>query len=150
MPVLGTGRKERQEMNGMVEKTGVCRFCGQVRMIERTEDEWLDLIRKTNTDGQTMADFQAALECDCKEGADFRTEQRIFKETNENIEIMFGDDYPEIADTFQNLKAAIWHNRLKRVKISTHENEVAEMSRTQNRIRIAMTRKKQSEMITSG
>ena len=119
-------------------------------MIQRTEDEWLDLIAEKNARGQDIADYLAALECNCKEGADFRTEQRIFQEAAENIDIMFGDDYPEIADTFQKLKAAIWHNQLKQIKISTHENEVAEMSRTQNRIRIAMTRKKQSEMITSG
>lgn len=137
-------------MSEMIEKTGVCRFCSQVRMIERTEDEWLDLIARTNAKGQDVADYLAVLECNCREGADFRTEQRIFQEAKENIDTMFGEEYPEIADTFQNLKAAIWHNQLKRVKISTHENEVAEMSRTQNRIRIAMTRKKQSEMITSG
>lgn len=35
---------------------GACRFCGQIRMITLPEDEWLERIRKTNKDGNEVAD----------------------------------------------------------------------------------------------
>ena len=145
------GTKDREvDSQEIREVQGECRFCHQIRMIRRTEDEWLDLIRKNNVGGKDVADWFAALECSCREGADFREEQRVFREAEENINIMFGEEYPEIADTFQRLKESIWHNQLKRVKISTHENETAEIFRTQNRIRITLTKKAQSELVTSG
>ena len=134
----------------MIEKQGECRFCHQLRMVRKTEDEWLALIAEHNVGGQEIADWLAARLCTCREGAEFRQEQRIFEEATTNIDIMFGEAYPEIADTFQRLKKPIWHNQLKRVKISTHENETAEIFRTQNRIRITLTKKAQSELVTSG
>lgn len=134
----------------LIEKQGECKFCHQIRMVRKTEDEWLDLIAENNVGGQEIADWLAALDCSCREGADFREEQRVFTEADANIEIMFGKEYPEISDTFQRLKRSIWHNQLKRVRISTHENETAEIFRVQNRIRITLTKKAQSELVTSG
>lgn len=142
--------KEHDNDSDIIEKQGECRFCHQLRIVRKTQDEWLDLIQKYDASGKDMADFLAALECNCSEGRDFREEQRVFRETDENIGILFGDGYPMIADTFARLKRAIWHQELKRVKISTHENETAEIFRVQNRIRITLTKKAQSELVTSG
>lgn len=144
--------RENEELNEYedqrIEKTGTCRFCGQVRMVSLKEDEWLDRIRETGRSGTDIADFVAAQNCNCKDGEAFRLEQRVFEECEGNIEIMFGESLPEIADVFQRLKAAVWHEQIRSVVIRTPNDITATMAKGNGTIKLKYVEKKCSELVT--
>lgn len=139
---------EEKDKSKYIEKTGTCRFCKQVQMIEMSEDEWLESIQKTNKAGADIADWFAALKCNCKEGSAFRLEQRVFEECETNINIMFGDSLPEIADTFQRLKAAIWHDSIRSIVIRTPNDITESMQKGNGNIKLKLIEKKCSELVT--
>lgn len=138
--------KEYQDR--IIEKTGTCRFCRQVRMVSLTEDEWLDWIQRTNRSGDDIADFLAAQNCTCKEGQAFRLEQRVFAECETNIDLMFGKELPEIADTFQRLKAAVWHEQIRSIVIRTPNDITASMAKGNGNIKLKCVEKKCRELVT--
>lgn len=130
------------------EKTGCCKFCGQLRIIEKTEDEWLDIIQKTNQDAQQIADEEATLSCNCKEGSDYRAEEWILQKCHDNIEIMFRDNNPEIADVLQEAKRMVYRQNVKKINVSTYDGGTASMFRKQGDIVVRYTETHETEMQT--
>ena len=130
--------------------TGACRFCGQIMAVEKSEAEWLDLIRETNKDAEQLADEEATRQCRCYEGTAYRKETAILKEAEVNIEMMFRDNLPEIADTFQAVKEFVQQNKIKKISISTHENGTASMVRREGNIKIDYRETKKTELTTTG
>ena len=130
------------------QQTGCCAFCGQNRVIEMSEDEWLDRIQKTNRSGQNIADYMACRECTCRDGREWRAEQESIEKAHENIEGLFGENYPEIVDALSQNVGAVWERKIKRITVMTPEKYQATMERKKNAIRIHFKETRETEMTT--
>lgn len=128
---------------------GSCRYCGQIKMITLTEDEWLERIQRTNQDGDTIADTLATEQCTCKEGSDWRADHYVMDQCRENIEDMFRQDYEEIADLLQEAVPMVYYQQIKRLSITTPEHGVATMHRTGGNMKIKFSQKHETELTAS-
>ena len=135
----------------MSERTvnGACRFCGQVRMITLSEDEWLERIRKTNKKAEEIADGLATEQCDCNQGSGWRADHYVMEQCRKDIEDMFREDYEEIADLLQEAVPMIYHQQIKRISITTPEHGVATMTRSGGNMKIKFTQKHETELTAS-
>ena len=135
----------------MSERTvnGACRFCGQVKMITLTEDEWLEWFRKTNKKEEEIADALATEQCDCNQGSDWRADRYVMEQCRKNIEEMFRKDYEEIADLLQEAVPMIYYQQIKRISITTPEHGVATMTRSGGNMKIKFTQKHETELTAS-
>lgn len=136
-------------MSEMRQVTGSCPYCGQQRMIELSEDEWMDLIAETDKDAEELANIMAAEQCKCREGQEWRADRHVLKMCEDNIEAMFREKNPEIADVLQAARPLIWHKRLKRLSITTHEGGVASIYRSGGNIEIKFLQKNETKLIAS-
>ena len=135
----------------MSERTvnGACRFCGQVKMIALSEDEWLEKIKETNKEATQIADDLATEQCDCTQGSDWRADHYVMEQCRKNIEDMFREDYEEIADLLQEAVPMIYHQQIKRISITTPEHGVATMTRSGGNMKIKFTQKHETELTAS-
>lgn len=135
----------------MSEKTvnGSCRFCGQVKMIALTEDEWLEKFRKTNKTAEELADDLATEQCNCNQGSDYRADHYVMEQCRENIEAMFRRDYEEIADILQEAVPMVYYQHIKRISITTPEHGVATMVRSAGNMKLKFTQKHETELTAS-
>lgn len=121
--------------------TGLCKFCGQRMMIELGDD--------VNPGGlQPAADDEATRLCDCKQGRAYRDENKTLDQCRENIEDMFGEKYPEIADVMTQAMPFVWSHTIKQLVCSTHENGVAFLTRKKDKLVIRFTKKSEIELET--
>lgn len=128
---------------------GACRFCGQLRMITLSEEEWLERIRIANKDGHEVADDLATEQCTCKEGADWRADNYVMDQCRENIEEMFRQDYEEIADLLQEAVPMVYYQQIKKLSITTPEHGVATMNRAGGNMKIKFSQKHETELTAS-
>ena len=135
----------------MSERTvnGACRFCGQVKMITLSEDEWLERIRKENKKGDEIADDLATEQCSCNQGSDYRADHYVMEQCRHNIEDMFRDEFEEIADLLQEAVPMVYYQHIKRVSITTPEHGVATMNRSGGNLKIKFTQKHETELTAS-
>lgn len=97
---------------------GACRFCGQTKMIELTEDEWLKWIAETNKKPQTLADEHATRTCNCKEGYEYRTKEETVRICRDNINAMYGEDFPEVEKILLEAAPLVYGGeKIKRVNV---------------------------------
>lgn len=135
----------------MSEKTvnGVCRFCGQVKMVALPEDEWLEMSKKTNKSEEQLADDLATEQCNCNQGSDYRADHYVMEQCRENIEAMFRKDYEEIADILQEAVPMVYYQHIKRISITTPEHGVATMVRSAGNMKLKFTQKHETELTAS-
>lgn len=135
----------------MSERTvnGACKFCGQIKMITLSEDEWLERIQKENKAPETIADEIATEECNCKEGADFRADHYVIQQCRQNIEDMFRENYEEVADILQEAVPMVYYQTVKKVTVVTPEHGVATMTRSGGNMKIKFSQKHETELTAS-
>ena len=126
-------------------RIGCCKFCGQTKMIEVTEDlkaECPDEVEAFLTAGseqeeEEAADTLATLTCRCKEGRDMRAYARKMKDCTDKIEAMFRENYPEIADALQETKTAVLNGDILKITITdAMTGGVASMFMKKDRLKI--------------
>lgn len=101
---------------------GICRYCGQTMFTEWEEDKWLDVIQKNNMSPQDIADENATLACKCKQGLGYRKRKEAVKTCGDNIEAMFREHYPEVADILQEAKELVYGgNCIKKLTVTMPE-----------------------------
>lgn len=120
-------------------KIGICNFCGQQRYVELPEDTKEERIVEE-------AHYRASLECNCKEGSDWRADLLIIEKCSDHIEMMFRDSYPEIADIFQDAKSVVYSGTVKRITCTTPEGGVAAMYKKGAGIELKFTEKHETKM----
>lgn len=130
-------------------QTGNCKFCGQTKIVNLTETEWLAAIKESNLSGQELADMVVMDQCTCKEGAGWRHNRQIMQQADGYIEFLFREKYPEIADTLQEAKALVWGGQIKRITASTQDSGTAVMYRSNEKLEIKFTQKKETKMTAS-
>ena len=140
---------KRDGTNDAKTKTGVCHFCGQTRMISLPEDEWLEMIRKTNKDADQLADDLATEQCTCNQGSEYRADHYVMEQCRHNIEDMFREEFEEIADLLQEAVPMVYYQHIKRVSITTPEHGVATMNRSGGNLKIKFTQKHETELTAS-
>ena len=128
---------------------GNCKFCGQTKIIDLTEDEWLEAIIETNMVAQDIADEIAMEQCTCREGAGWRHNKKVIEMTRDHIELMFRDQYPEIADILQEAKTLVWSGPIKKLAVCTNDSGTAIMYRSNEKLEIKFTQKKETKMTSS-
>ena len=128
---------------------GSCRYCGQIKMITLTEDEWLEKIRQTNQDANDIADTLVTEQCSCREGQDWRRDHYAMDQCRQKIEDKFREDYPDIADMLLEAVPMIYYQEIKRISISTQEHGTASMIRSGGNMKIKFSQKHETEMIVS-
>ena len=124
---------------------GCCRYCGQTKMIEVTEDlkaEYPDEVKaflaaESDNEEEEAADVLASITCRCKEGCDMRAYHRRLKDCTDKIEAMFRENYPEIADALQETKTAVMSGDILKITITdTMTGGVASMFMKKDRLKI--------------
>lgn len=128
---------------------GQCRFCGQIKMITLSEEEWLEQVTKTNETAEDIADDLATEQCTCKDGSDWRTDHYVMDQCRQNIENQFREDYEEIADLLQEAVPMIYHQQIKKISITTPEHGVATMTRSGGNMKIKFSQKHEIELTAS-
>ena len=128
---------------------GACKFCGQIKMITLSEDEWLERFRKEDKEAEAIADEIATEECNCKEGSDWRADHYVMDQCRQNIENQFREDYEEIADLLQEAVPMIYHQQIKKISITTPEHGVATMTRSGGNMKIKFLQKHEIELTAS-
>ena len=96
----------------MITVTGTCNFCGQTKLIELPDDT-PEAIRTEE------AIMEATLHCNCREGSDWRASRWVIEKCSDNIEMMFRDNMPEIADLLQEGKSIVYNGLVKRITCVT-------------------------------
>lgn len=138
-----------EEKNAVRTVNGQCRFCGQIKMITLSEDEWLERIRKTNEAPEDIADDLATEQCTCKDGSDYRADHYVMDQCRQNIEDQFREDYEEIADLLQEAVPMIYYQQIKKISITTPEHGVATMTRSGGNMKIKFSQKHEIELTAS-
>lgn len=95
-----------------MDNIGCCKFCGQNVMVEITEDlrkefpDECEDLKNAGTDEEHTAavDALASLLCKCRDGKDFRAYAKRIRSCTDQIEAMFRESYPDIADVLQDTK----------------------------------------------
>lgn len=136
--------------NGFKNATGECTFCGQQKILQLTEDEWLEAIAETNMKPQQIADEYASRHCNCKEGMDWRTEQLVMDKCQMDIEDMFSENHPEIASAFQEIKEPVYKGTIKRAVFKTPTGDVASMYKTGGNIELKFVKKMETKVTIVG
>lgn len=92
-------QKESKEKSQTV---GVCKFCGQSRVYDYTPED---------------PDLEATRDCHCYEGGPWREREKVLNAAEQNIDAMFGDHFPEVAEAFQALKENVYDGKIGRITI---------------------------------
>lgn len=130
---------------GINEVKGACIYCGQFKMIVRTEDWWIDaMARYGEKDPYEIANAEATMECSCREGMAYRECQRIQEEAKESIEQIL-DECQEVQNIFLQNIEPVWKKKIKSITVVVEKNAVAGMKRTTNGIEIRFTQKKEKK-----
>ena len=132
----------------MISRTGMCRFCKQLRLVELSEDEWLQLIQQEDADPEQITGEIATLECNCPDGDSYRTEKRELKNCEQIIEDLFRESYPDIADIFQEAKECVHHHAIKKITVTTNESGTASMTKKAQGIAVGYSQTRKTEIIT--
>ncbi len=119
--------------------TGTCNFCGQTRMVDLPDNTAEEVLMEE-------ACHQASLECNCKAGSDWRAAQLIIEKCSDNIEMLFREQHPDIADILQEAKWIIYAGEVKRLTCITPEGGVASMYKKGGSIEIRYTEKKETTL----
>jgi len=135
-------------MSDYREQTGSCMFCGQSRIIEMTEDEWLERIQKTNKSGATIADYMASRECNCRNGQEWRDKQENIEQAHSNIDMIFGEKYPEVADILSKSVEMIAEGVIRKITIMTPEKYQALMEKKRGSISVRLKEINETELTT--
>lgn len=104
----------------MIDITAACPFCGQMRMVQIPDD-----IPEECRDA--AAQSEAILCCDCREGESARQRYRIMSIAQENIEGMFRNKYPDIADLLLQAVEMIYERTVKKITVTEPGGGVASM-----------------------
>ena len=105
-----------------MERTGCCKCCGQTMLISSEElksefPEEVDALIHASADDEeeAAADDLATLNCKCKEGRDLRQYRSKLRDCQDKIEAMFRENYPEIANAFQETKDAVLNGEILKI-----------------------------------
>ena len=128
---------------------GSCRYCGQIKMITLPEEEWLERIQKTNKTGTAIADELATEQCDCREGSDWRADHYVMDQCRQNIEDMFREDQPDIAEILLEAVPMVYYQQIKKISVTTPEHGVATMNRSGGNMKIKFSQKHETELTAS-
>ena len=103
---------------------GTCRFCGQMKTMEYTQDELLERIRQTGLEAVDIADEDATLQCRCQGAEENRVKHASLDGCDQIIEEMFRDSHPELADILQEAKGIVYGGKVvKKVTVTLPEGE---------------------------
>ena len=90
----------RKESEEKFQTVGVCKYCGQSRIYDYELED---------------PDAEATRDCVCQAGESWRERERILNAAEENIDAIFADHYPEVAEAFQELKGSVYDGKIGRV-----------------------------------
>lgn len=120
--------------------TGECRFCGQRSLVDIPDG-------LTEEEQKKAADDEATLECTCKAGSDHRADRYVMEQCHENIEQMFREKCPEVADLMQEAVPMVYRQQIKRVTVFTTGNGCATLSRSTGNLKLKFVQKNEMEMM---
>lgn len=130
-----------------VQMTGCCMACGQTKLIEIDGYEAEEL---GDEELQRLADREATKGCKCKEGYALRDKWAIVDECAENIEAMFRESHPEIADLFQEAKEPVYDHVIRKINIQTQDGSgTAVMYRKGKTIELKFAERKETTLATA-
>lgn len=96
-----------------IQVVGTCRFCGQTRVYDWELDD---------------PDEEATKDCVCRDGEAYRERSRVLTAAGENIEAIFGEKMPDVAEVFQGLKGQVYDGRIGTVTIKLPGGAAARIS----------------------
>lgn len=130
-----------------IQMTGCCMACGQTKLIEIDEYEAAGLDEEQL---QRIADREATKGCLCKEGYMLRDKWAIIDECSDNIESMFRENYPYIADLFQEAKEPVYEHVIRKINVQTQDGSgTAVMYRKGKTIELKFAERKETTLATA-
>ncbi|MBQ2558305.1 MAG: hypothetical protein II553_04775 [Lachnospiraceae bacterium] len=103
----------QKKSKGEYQTVGVCRFCGQQRFYD-----WDPI----DPDGE------ATMDCKCHDGEAYREKVKIMNAADVNINEIFAEKFPDVAETFRELKDKIYDGKIGTVTIKLPGSATARMS----------------------
>lgn len=102
-----------------VQKTGICRFCNQMRLVEVNE----------NASGEEVNN-KATEECDCPEAEHERDHKRKIENVNWNIQSLIEEDgRPDVAEILYAAAETMVNANIKKVAVNINAETTVSMSR---------------------
>ena len=92
----------RKASEGKSQTVGVCRFCGQSRVYDYELED---------------PNEEATKDCVCLAGEQYREKARVLTAAEQNIAAIFGENVPEVAEAFQELKEKVYDGKIGRITI---------------------------------
>ena len=130
-----------------IQMTGSCMACGQTKLIEIDAYEAAGLDEEQL---QEIADREATKGCTCKEGYALRDKWAIIDECSDNIEAMFRNSQPYVANMFQEAKELVYDHAIKKKKIQTQDGSgTAVMYRKGKTIELKFAERKETTLATA-
>ena len=117
-------------------KEGCCTYCGEIRMVEVSEDTLQDVV-----------DDVATLKCNCYQATQARKRKEQKEQCTDDIQEVLGENYPEIADLFQNSIDILQEAKIKKITVNTPGNKIARISMTKDGIKVELEVKKKMERL---
>lgn len=100
------------------ERIGACRFCGQLcRISEEQYQDYTANPANGDADPEEILNWLATLNCTCE---DARAQQRVEiskDETFDNIEKLFGENNPEIAEILKNAAILMYEGKMSKMSL---------------------------------
>ena len=84
------------------QTVGVCKFCGQSRVYDWAPED---------------PDEEATQDCQCVKGGQYRQKMKVLTAAEQNIDAIYGEHFPEVAEAFQELKGYVYDGLIGRITI---------------------------------
>lgn len=97
--------------------TGRCRYCGQIIYLGRSIPE-------------DQSEEAATLACNCKEGVYYRTRIKRIEQTDDNIDLAFIENHPEMAQLLKDAVPLLIDYKIAKISIDTGKNIKGTVSMT--------------------
>lgn len=127
-----------EKLDGTELQVGYCRACGQARQFQTSGGV-----------AQKELDEWATDECKCEEGMTDRRIKKSQKKAEENIETLFGADFPETAAVLREALPFILDDRIESITIKTGYGIDAKISIT-NKGKVKVEKKESRKIAYEG
>lgn len=100
------------------ERIGACRFCGQLcRISEEQYQDYTANPANSDADPEDILNWIATMNCTCEDGRAEQAQQISKDETFDNIDKLFKEDHPEIAELLKSAAVLMYNQKMVKLSI---------------------------------
>lgn len=119
---------------------GICRFCGQMKMIEITES--------MGEPTQEQLNELASESCVCEGARKYRERDKIIKAAQTDIDAMLTTTMPEVAAELIDMVPYVFDEKIKKVTMKMPNNVTVNLFKVGRGVKITHESKKKTELLS--